>query len=231
MSGAPSDYQSELVVYRGQDQVGAQTIHVNEPLRVGDVTFYQSFFGPAAAIQVRDTTGKIVFDEGVPLLWGSKDETERVGRFALPEQGVQVFVVSAASGKVSTSVKPGQVQVEVYRSGETTPLDIKVIDQGKPATVAGLGVTFAREHQFTGLIVAKDPGIPLVWGGALLLVLGVCLVFFFPNRRAWALIKRREDDAGTTVRIGALVRHDVAFETDFQKFIEGLRHALAGHAC
>lgn len=225
-SGAPSDYQSDLVVYRGDQQVAAQVIRVNQPLEVGDVTFYQSFFGPAAAMQVRDASGALIFDEGVPLLWESKDDTERVGRFTIPGQGLQVFVVSAASGKVSRSVKPGQVQVELYKTGTTTPLDIRVIDQGKPATVGGLEVTFAREHQFTGLIVASDPGVPLVWGGAILLVLGVCLVFFFPNRRAWALI--RPTDGGTAVDVAALVRHDVAFETRFRTFIEGLTRALDG---
>jgi len=224
-TGAPSDYASDIVLYSGGAQVAAQRIHVNEPLRYGDVTFYQSFFGPAAAMQVKDpASGSVLYDEGVPLLWSSNDGTEQVGQFNLLDRNLTVFVVSAASGKVSRNIKAGQVQVEVYRIGTETPLDMKVVDQGKPATVAGLEVTFAREHQFTGLIVAKDPGVPFVWGGAIAMILGVTLVFFFPNRRAWALIRRRED--GTTVRIGAIVRHDVAYETDFRTFVNGLTLAL-----
>ena len=129
---------------------------------------------------------------------------------------------------MSPSVKPGQVQVELYKSGSTTPIDIKVIDQGKPATVGGLDVTFVREHQFTGLIVARDPGVPLVWGGSILLVLGVSLVFFFPHRRAWALI--RPLPGGSTVKVGAVVQHDVTFQTDFSTFIDGLKRALHGHS-
>lgn len=225
-NGAPSDYQSDLVVYSGDQQVASQVIRVNQPLRVGDVTFYQSFFGPAAAMQVKDASGAILYDEGVPLLWGSKDETERVGRFVLPAQDLQVFVVSAASGKVSTSVKPGQAQVEVYKTGSTTPIDIKVIDQGKPATIAGLEVTFAREHQFTGLIVARDPGVLIVWGGALLLVVGVCLVFFFPSRRIWARIVPAP--AGAEVRVGATSRHDATFGPDFQKLVGEMQRSLVG---
>ena len=80
--------------------------------------------------------------------------------------------------------------------------------QGQPVDMAGLEVTFVRERQFTGLIVARDPGALFVWLGALLLVGGIALVFFFPSRRAWALIRRRPD--GTTdVHVGAVVRHDV----------------------
>ncbi len=220
-NGAPSDYQSDLVVYQGDRQVAAQTIRVNEPLRVGDVTFYQSFFGPSTAIQVRDPSGRLIYDEGVPLLWASKDETERIGQFTLTDRGLRVFIASAASGKVSRSVKPGQVQVELYTTGSDTPVDIEVIDQGKPATIGGLDFTFVREHQFTGLIVARDPGVPLVWGGSLLLVLGVCLAFFFPNRRAWARIRRRED-GGSVVQLGSTVRHDVAFESEFRRFVHAL---------
>lgn len=221
-NGAPSDYASDLVVYRGDEQVAAQRIHVNEPLRVGDITFYQSFYGPAAEMRVKDASGSVIYSAGVPLLWGSKDETERVGQFDLPTQGLQVFVVSAASGKVSPTIKPGQAQVELYKAGSGTPVDLKVIDQGKPATIGGLEVTFEREHQFTGLIVAKDPGVPFVWGGSLLLVLGVCLVFFFPYRRAWASLTPR-DDGTTLARVGAVVGHDAAFGTDFAAIVDDLR--------
>lgn len=225
-NGAPSDYASDLVLYRDGVQVAAQTIRVNDPLRYGEVSFYQSFFGPAAQVQVRDAAGNVVFDQGVPLLWSSNEGTERVGQFPLSDQGLTVFVVGAASGQVSRDIRAGQMQLEVYRSGENTPLDIKVVDQGKPVTIAGLEFTFARERQFTGLIVARDPGVAVVWGGAILLVLGVCLVFFFPNRRAWALIRR--EAAGSSVQVGALVRHDVTFETDFNTFVDGLRLALEG---
>lgn len=225
-NGAPSDYASDLVLYHDGARVAAQTIRVNQPLRYGDVSFYQSFFGPAAQMRVEDASGGVVLDQGVPLLWGSNDGTERVGQFSLVDQGLTVYVVGVASGQVSPDIKAGQMQLEVYQSGESTPIDIQVVDQGKPVTIAGLDFTFARERQFTGLIVARDPGVTFVWAGAILLVLGVCLVFFFPNRRAWALIRRRA--GGSTVQVGAIVRHDVTFETDFQKFVDGLRLALDG---
>ncbi len=45
-TASPSDYASDLVLYKDGQQVADQTIRVNQPLRYGDVTFYQSFFGP-----------------------------------------------------------------------------------------------------------------------------------------------------------------------------------------
>ncbi|HSM14743.1 MAG TPA: cytochrome c biogenesis protein ResB, partial [Thermoanaerobaculia bacterium] len=45
--GRPADYASHLVLYDGGRQVAEKTIRVNDPLRYGDVSFFQSFFGPA----------------------------------------------------------------------------------------------------------------------------------------------------------------------------------------
>jgi cytochrome c biogenesis protein len=226
-NGSPSDYASDLVLYRDGKQVDEATIRVNQPLRAGDVSFYQSYYGAAAAMKVVDGSGKVVFDEGVPLEWGSNDGTHQVGELTLPEAGLTVYVIGAASGEVDPQIRPGQMQLEVYRTGsENTPVATQIVTQGQPATIAGLEFTFVRERQFTGLIVARDPGAVFVWLGAIFLVGGTALVFFFPNRRAWALIRR--GPGGTAVRVGAIVRHDVAFEADFERLTHEINLALAG---
>lgn len=226
-NGSPSDYASDLVLYRDGAQVMAQTIRVNEPLRAGDVTFYQSFYGAAAAMKVTDPTGKVVFDRGVPLEWASNDGKHRIGQIILPDAGLTAYVIGAASGEVDPQIKPGQLQIEVYTSGsEGSPIATEVISQGQPAKIAGLDFTFVRERQFTGLIVARDPGAVFVWLGASLLVFGISLVFFFPSRRAWALIRRRP--GGSSVKVGAVVRHDVAFGSDFKHLVDEMKLALTG---
>ncbi len=228
VTGAPSDYASEVVLYRNGARVAAQTVRVNQPLRFEGISFYQSFFGPAAALRVVDAGGTTLLDQGVPLLYASDDGSERIGQFTLADQGLRVLVVAAASGEQSATIRPGQVQVEVYPVDSQSPLGVMVIDQGRPASVGPLTVTFVRELEFTGLIVAHDPGQALVWSGAIALMLGVCLVFFFPNRRIWAQVARREGSGN--VRIGALVRHDVAFQSEFQHLVDDLRRDLAGRA-
>jgi cytochrome c biogenesis protein len=226
-NGSPSDYASDLVVYRDGKQIDAATVRVNQPLRAGDVTFYQSYFGPAAAMKVVDGAGKVVFDQGVPLEWDSDDGRHRVGQILLADAGLTVYVVGVASGEVDPQIKPGQMRLEVYSSGsDGTPIATETVTQGQPVTIAGLEFTFVRERQFTGLIVARDPGAIFVWLGAILLVGGIALVFFFPNRRAWALIRRGPD--GTAVHVGAIVRHDVGFAADFERLTHDIELALAG---
>jgi cytochrome c biogenesis protein len=224
--GSPSDYSSELVLYRDGKQVAAQTIRVNEPLRYGGVSFYQSFFGAAAAMKVTDPQGKVVFQQGVPLVWSSNDGKRRVGQVDLTDQGLTAYVIGAASGEVDPEIRPGQMMIEVYRSAsQGTPIASQIMTQAQPVTIAGLGFTFERERQFTGLIVASDPGAVFIWLGSALLVGGIALVFFFPHRRAWARI--RPGTRGSIVQLGAVGRHDVTFESEFRRLVDEMAIALA----
>ncbi|MBI3750098.1 MAG: cytochrome c biogenesis protein ResB [Chloroflexi bacterium] len=221
-NGSPADYVSHLVLYDNGVQVAERDIRVNDPLRYGDVTFYQSFFGPAADMVVKDSTGKTVFDQGVPLIWGSNDGKKSIGQLTIPGSDLVVYVIGVASGKSDATIKAGQLQVEVYSSAnQTTPIGLQVVDEGKPATIAGLDFTFVRERQFTGLIVARDPGALFVWAGALALVLGVILVFLFPSRRIWARV--RGSGTGSDVYVAAATRHDMGFESTFRALIDGVQ--------
>lgn len=220
--GRPADYASHLVLYDNGTQVAERTIRVNDPMRYGDISFYQSFFGPAADIVVKDVTGATVFQSGVPLMYGSNDGTKSMGSFSIPGKDVTVWVIGAASGQVDPQIKAGQLQLEVYQgTDQSTPTDVKVVDQGKATAMAGYEITFVRERQFTGLIVARDPGAPIVWLGALFLILGVVLVFLFPARRLWARV--RGTAGGSEVRIAAATRHDVGFESTFRAVLTAVQ--------
>jgi cytochrome c biogenesis protein len=224
-SGPPRDFSSHLVVYKGGTRVDSQEVRVNDPLTYNGVTFYQSFFGPAAVIRAKTPTGKVLFEDGVPLLYSSSDERHSVGRFSLPRQGLKVFVVSPSSGDVDPRIPAGSTQLELYRAQGQTPLAVRVLSQGRQQSIAGLDFTFVREHEFTGLIVARDPGSTLVWIGSALLVLGICTVFFFPHRRIRAVVRRR--DAGADVGVAAIRRHDPTFAAQFERVVEDIRRAIA----
>ncbi len=221
----PSDYSSVLAVYRNGREVASQTVRVNQPLQVGDVAFHQAYFGGAVAMRVQDAAGKVLFDEAVPLLLASTDGKESVGRFSLPEVGATVYVVEAASGVVDPSIRAGQAKVEVYNPGSDQPAATSVVSQGQSAPVAGLMFTFVRERQFAGLMVARDPGAPLVWGGAVLLVLGIVLVFYFPHRRIWVRL-RRDEMHTTEVRLASAQRRDAGFAAHFARIADDIKAAV-----
>jgi cytochrome c biogenesis protein len=224
-TGAPADYASDVVVYQDGQEVQRQTIRVNEPLRIGDLSFFQSFYGPAAAIKVTGEGDKTLVEEGVPLAW-SMDNGARVGSVTIPEAGLVAWIVGT-TGSTDPEVKPGQVRVEVYKADEAgTFVEGKTIDQNVATTVGGLTFTFQREIQFTGLSVAKDPGVMIVWLGSLLLMVGFVARFTLPHRRIWARIAT-EDKGRTTLALASPGARDVTQGTEFADLVVDVRAALA----
>jgi cytochrome c biogenesis protein len=225
-TGAPSDYASDLVVYQDGREVARHTARVNDPLRYGDLSFYQSFYGSAAQMSVANADGSVLFSDGVALAWQTKDDGRSVGTFTVPSQDLTVWIVGTL-GSGDTLVAPGQIRVETYRASTGDPIDQVSIDQGVATEISGLSFTFGREIQFTGLSVARDPGTILVWIGAILLIAGFTIGFTFPHRRLWARLALRPDGAGTlAVATPGRVSHDV--DSAFTNLVTDLRAACAG---
>ncbi len=222
--GSPRDYASDLVLYKDGVKVQTKTVRVNQPMRYDGVDFYQSFFGVAAAMQVKDSAGNTLYDRGVPLEFSSDDGTHSVGQFAIPAKGLSIYVISAASGQVDPNIKAGQIQLEIHKVGTKNPIATEVISQGKPTTIAGQQFTFERTRQFTGLIVARDHGAVVVWIGSALLVLGLVMVFFFPHRRVWVRI-RKSPGGGSQILCAATMRRDPAFEPRFHELVTDIQLA------
>ena len=227
-TGAPADYASQVVLYKDGTEVGRHTIRVNDPLRYGDTTFYQAFFGSAAVMTIADAAGKTLVSQGVPLAWRTTDGNRPIGSLSIPGTDDVAWVIGT-TGTSDPDIQPGQVRVELYGATSGQPVDAKVVDQGKAATVGGLTITFDRESQFTGLNVARDPGVPLVWLGGVLLFLGFVVVFFLPHRRVWARITPRQG-AGAVLSIASLGRRDAALGSEFDGLVSDIRAALVAPA-
>jgi len=222
--GSPSDYASDLILYKNGAQVDRQTIRVNHPMKRDGVSFFQSFFGEAAAMKVTDAAGKSLYDDAAALQWQSDDGKHSIGKFDLKSKGLSVYVIDVASGEVDPNIKAGQIQLEIDQDGKDAPIATQVVDQGKTTTIAGLRYTFERTRQYTGLIVTRDPGAVFVWIGSALLVLGLFMVFFFPHRRVWVRI--RKTSGGSEVLCASTMKRDVAFKPKFHQIVTDIE--LAG---
>jgi cytochrome c biogenesis protein len=224
-TGAPSDYASSITVLENGREVAAQTVRVNEPLRYGGLSFYQSFFGSAAMLTVKDTSGNLITSEGVPLAWESPDGMHSIGSLLLPSQNLVMWVIGT-SGPDDPVVKPGQMRLELYdATGDGALVTAQTIDQGQPTVVGGVEVTFDRETQFAGLSVSRDPGAPLVWLGGLMLFLGIVAVFMFPTRRLWGRLVARPG-GGASLALAAVGRKgDSGFLQEFQGLVDEIRQA------
>lgn len=202
--GSPRDYASHVVLTRGGTPVADQDVRVNEPLRYGDISIYQSYFGAAASVRIVDPQGSTVFAGAVPLEFVTADGRHVVGRVALTDRATTVFVIAPTSGLQDPAILPGQLEIRVVGPRDPATARIRTLSQGVPATVDDLTVTFVREARFTGLIVARDPGRALVWIGAALLVGGLVVVLGWRERRLRATAQISPD--GTEIRLAAMPR-------------------------
>ena len=228
-TGAPIDYASQVVLYKNGQEVDRHTVRVNDPLRFNGLTFYQAFFGSAATMSIKDAAGKdLVTSEGVPLAWTTNDEGRHIGSLNIPGTSYVAWVTDTL-GTGDTSIAPGQVRVEIYTAGEGTLVDSKVIDQGKPVTIGNLSVTFERASQFTGLNIARDPGVPLIWIGSLLLFGGFVIRFLVPHKRIWGRIVSRPN-GGAVVGMATLTHKDVTAGSEFENVVNDIRTALTAPA-
>jgi len=228
-TGAPIDYASQVVLLKDGVEVDRHTVRVNDPLRYNGLTFYQAFFGAAATMSVKDDEGNVLMaSQGVPLAWTTNDEGRHIGSVNIPGTPYVAWVTGTL-GNGDTFIAPGQVRVEIYTTGEGTLVDQKVVNQGEPATIGNLTVTFERESQFTGLNIARDPGVPLIWIGSFLLFVGFVIRFTVPHKRIWGRIVSRPN-GGSVVALATLTHKDVTAGSEFENVVNDIRTALTAPA-
>jgi cytochrome c biogenesis protein len=222
-AGVPSDFRSDVILYENGVEVKRDTIHVNEPMSYKGIRFFQSFYGQSAVIEVKNEAGDVLYADSVPLAWQTRDGGRPIGQFTLPESGLAVYVIGPRSGENDPMVPAGQMLVEVWRGG--TQAAAENLTQGEPLEMAGLSFTFLRESRFTGLQVAKDPGVNIVWIAAALMVVGLAMLFYFPPKRIWALCKQRPDGTAD-VSIATTAERDLGQAKEFETLHQRVRMAL-----
>lgn len=218
-TGAPKEFKSILSVSdKGQPVAGLQHIPiiVNDPLTYKGITFYQSSYGQsdegvAYYISVRNRNG------GQPV----KLKARQGERLALP--GGAFVSVMEATMDVRPFMRgfdgPG-AQVEYTPAGGNPQPFVILSDKYESFNAQHGGdliLTFDGMDQkfFTGLQVAKDPGVWVVWFGCFLMVVGICMAFFMSHKRVWA----RVTDAGVTLG-GSASKNPTGFEIAFDELVE-----------
>jgi len=189
-NGRPKDYRSEVILYEDGTPVKTATIQVNHPLVYKGVRFYQSYFGPASKIKVRDKNGNNVFTGNVPM--DSSFDIEGVRRnegfFDLPAEGLSVRLIGSAVNAEDFMIPQGSVAVDL-REG-TNQIDFRLVWLGEPAIVGDFEFTFLEDSSYSGFQVSHDPASILIWIASALFILGICSVLYFPYRQVFILSKQ-----------------------------------------
>ena len=220
-TGAPKEFKSILTILeKGQPVKGYENIPiiVNDPLSYKGITFYQSSYGQSGEgslyhfnVSRRGGSDGAHFDlkkgERVTLNGGATLEvleaTQDVRQFMPEFSGPAAKVTLKMPGKNPESfiVFKNHPEIEEQRKGELV-----------------LQYAGADEKLYTGLQVAKDPGVWIVWFGCALMTLGIMMAFFLSHNRIWIRISN-----GKAVMGGTASKNPAAFESKFEALVEKLK--------
>jgi cytochrome c biogenesis protein len=236
-TGMPTEYRSDLALYKDGKEVKQQSITVNHPMTYRNVVFYQSSFGQAATIRVTDDQGRVLYDDSVPLgLWVSSNNPDAPAGFIdiLPAN-IRLNIIAPdlnaanlpnldnlnlASGEMyiqARSLDPGVAQEPIGA----------IVGQGETQQFGTLNVEFVRERRFTLLQVSSNPGIPIFFVAAFLLVGGLAITFYFPHRRIRGIIgPGSAGQQGVVAQLSPLAKRDWSGRRDFYRLIEDMEQKL-----
>jgi cytochrome c biogenesis protein len=210
-SGQPKAYKSDLSVFEGGREVARKTIVVNDPLQHNGIWFYQSSYGQAGGATAQVTVRKA---DGSPMgtLALPPNEPMRIDGYGTV-RGVNYEQNFQGNGPALQLVveKPGKPAAEFWVFQSRPDLDRQRNDS--------LAFSFGglASKMFTGLQVAKDPGVNVVWLGCALMVVGIIMAFFLSHQRVWVRLSQAQDGRVDVVLAGSASRNRLAFEKRFEK--------------
>lgn len=212
-TGRPRDYRSTLTVIEDGQAVLQKTIEVNDPLIHRGIYFYQSSYGQGggkgAVLSVLGPRRNLIVHR------------QRVARGgALSLEGSDRLTLREMTGDFRGMGPAVEVVLE-RQGGDPVSGVVFLAPQGNQRAVGDylVRVEDVDLSMYTGLQVAKDPGVPVVWAGCILITLGCLVAFFASHRRVWVRVQGHEKGAHVFFG-GNASRNRISFERQFAELCQ-----------
>ncbi|MDB9314184.1 cytochrome c biogenesis protein [Spirulina sp. CS-785/01] len=204
--GNIDQFYSDLSVIDEQgEERDRKTIHVNEPLRYDGVTFYQTNWG-ISAVKIQLNNSPIF---RLPM---AELETGTSTKF----WGTWVPLKPDLSQGVSLLARDLQGTVLLY-DGQGQP--VGAVREGSSMKFGEIELKIVELVGSTGLQIKADPGVPIVYAGFALLMVGV-VMSYVSHSQIWAL------QQGDNFYLGGKTnRAHLAFEKEIIATIDELRES------
>lgn len=218
-TGMATDYVTDLSVYRDGELVAhSSSLRVNSPLSYDGIVFHQSSLISSASVTITDQHGYVLFNQAVVL---DQSETLPDGEQVDLATNIQVgdtnMVMSILfphnPGLQLAQVSHPLMLVTIGPPGATSASQDKAVlplhpGQSGQSKDRQWTITLTGAREATVLLVTKDAGAVFIWPIAVILILSLCVTFYFPQRRIWLRI------AGHSVQMAALREHFTNIRTD-----------------
>jgi len=208
-NGMPKEYMSSLSVIEDAKVVTNKNIEVNHPLKYQGITFYQSSYQG-----YRDFIFTLAPEGAAPKTFTGEYQKELVWQ----EQNVRFGIINIEA------VGDRVARMKIWFDDDQAGPSQFWLENGEEAKVNRPGVTYlfsAKQRYATGLQVAKDPGVWIVYIGCTLMLVGLYVAFFLSHRRLWLIL--RPQDSGTLVDMkGSVNKNRAAFEKRFHELADDI---------
>jgi cytochrome c biogenesis protein len=236
--GSPKQYWTKLAVEENGREVMHKQIFVNEPLTYKGIRFFQASYGPTGTPDWVEIEASWVDDKTQPQrlrlrpeeTLGLADGTQvQLGDF-VPDFVLEGNQISSQSDEPNNPAVrllltlPDGTKASVWFFAGSPQMNYPS-DPGIRFRLADVKMGY-----FSGLQVAKQPGKELIWGGCLLLSLGLVLALYFVHVRIWGVVAR--DSKGRPVLLlgGQPNKYRHSFEEQFKKLADRVENELLAHA-
>lgn len=219
-NGAPKEFRSTLTVLENGKPVPGYSqvkVIVNDPLTYKGITFYQSSYGQASE-------GSEHFFTMKPRSGGNAEKFAVRQGDALALKDGTAFRLLESTQEVRQFM-PGfsgpAARVEVTFKGKAPQTFIVLKNYPEMNAQRGDDLIFNYEgtnaRMYTGLQVAKDPGVEVVWIGCALMCVGLYIAFFMSHKRVWVIVSK-----GHARMYGNASKNQAAFGMQFDELADKL---------
>lgn len=217
-TGLPTDYVTDLSVYQDGELVAhSNHLRVNDPLSYDGIVFHQSSLIPSVNITISDAQGCFMCDEPIVLDQSIPLPSNLVVDFAkgIPISGsnltLGVFFIHNPSIQLAQVQHPS-ILITVGAPGASTNQDKAIVrlqpGESGPSLDKQWTIKLNSANEATVLLVTRDAGSMFVWPIAIILILSLCITFYFPQKRIWIRIEDQR------VQMTALREHFTNMRTD-----------------
>ncbi len=213
-NGMPKEYKSSLSVLENGKELLTKEIEVNSPLTYKGITFYQSSYEGYKDF-IMNITENNSGDSKNFIIPFQKQTTWQ-------EKGLHFGIINA------DAIGQRVVRSKVWFQSDDHPATIEWLNDNDKAvfTSGSKEYTLSVKQMYaTGLQVAKDPGVWVVYIGCGMMLLGLFMAFFLSHQRIW-LYKINSLPTPQLWLSGSANKNKMAFAKAFEDLKNHIENAI-----